>query len=371
MKTVFKSEIQKAMKGRKSPVSDLKQKMKLFFPACSLFFIMIFSPSLYAQQASGGGYAESYLQRDVGARPIAMGGAYTAIVNEPFGIFYNPACLSLLPETPSFNTSYSFLEFGRTHTAAAWGQNFFDNFGFGFGINNYTTGTFMSRDNRGNPLRKMTDWQIAMVGGASYRQEFASIGITAKYLSHNLQGAAYGADGFSMDLGAKFNVMDLFSFGMSVQNFTGMMFWNKGSKEDDILPFTLRSGIAFEFGLNEDEYTTRSTVSGELENVYVEATRYVLVSVEGILTQFEEGPSVVLGVEAVPHEVIAFRAGIGLMGDYLGAWKIFPMTIWGGGVSIRPEIEELPFELHIDYSVASDHLSTSGISHHLSLFFGL
>jgi hypothetical protein len=300
-----------------------------------------------------------------------MGGAYTAIVNEPLGLFYNPSCMSEFPETPSFAATYSFLEFGRVHTAAAWGQNFFDDFGFGFGINNYTTGTFMSRDIRGNPIRSVTDWQIAIVGGAAYSIESASVGVSVKYLSHNLQGLAYGADGFSLDLGTKFNIMDLFSFGMSVQNFAGMMFWNKGSKEDNLLPFTLRAGAAFEFGLNDDEYVTRSTVSGELENVYVEATRYVTVSLDGVLTQFEEGPSVVLGVEAAPHEVIAFRAGFGILGDYLGSWQLFPMTIWGGGVSIRPEIEEMPFKMHIDYSVASDHLSTNGIAHHLTLYFEL
>ena len=192
-----------------------------------------------------------------------------------------------------------------------------------------------------------------------------------KYLSHNLQGYAFGADGFAMDIGTKFNIMDLFSFGMSVQNFVGMMFWNKGTGEDDILPFTLRAGAAFEYGLNDDEYVTRSTVSGELESVYVEATRYVLVSLDAVLTQYEEGPSVVLGVEAVPHEVIAFRAGLGIMGDYLGAWKLFPMTIWGGGVSVRPDIEEIPFQFHVDYSVASDYLSVNGISHHLSIYFEL
>ena len=50
-----------------------------------------------------------------------------------------------MPETPSFTTTYSMLEFGRIHMAAAWGQNFFDDFGFGFGINNFTTGTFYSQ----------------------------------------------------------------------------------------------------------------------------------------------------------------------------------------------------------------------------------
>ncbi len=326
--------------------------------------------SLFAQ-SSGGGYAESYLIRDVSARAIALGGAYTAVSNDPATLFYNPAGLVWLSNRASFVTSYSFLEFGRTQSSIAWGQTMFDNFGFGFGINSYTTGQFTARNELGVSLGTYTDWQYSIVGGAAYNIEFASIGLNAKYLSHSLVGGNFGANGFSLDLGSKFNVMDMFSFGLAIQNFAGLMFWNTGDRETDMLPFTVRAGVAMEYGLNDEEYTRRSTVTGEPELEYIPATRYILVSADAVLTQYEEGPSIIIGVEAVPHELIAFRAGINILGDKLGAWKFFPMTVWGGGISLRPKIDDLPFKMNIDYTVAHDYLSSNNISHHLSIFIEL
>lgn len=331
---------------------------------------LLITGNLYSQ-SSGGGYGNSYLLRDNGARSISMGGAFTAVANDPYAVFYNPGGLSWLDETPAFATSYSFLEFNRVHASAAWGQSLSENFGLGFGVNSFSTGNFMSRDVFGTPLKEMTDFEIALTGAASYKLEFASIGMAVKYLRHSLTGSEYSADGFSFDLGSKFNIADLFTFGVAIQNFSGVMFWNSLNKETNILPFTVRTGIAFEFGLNEEEYTTRSTVSGELEEVYSPATRYVLFALDAVLTQYEQGPQIILGIEGVPHEVIAFRAGLNILGDKLGSWQLFPMTIWGVGVSLRPDFEDMPLKFNFDYTVGNDYLASNGIAHHISIYFEL
>lgn len=318
-------------------------------------------------QSYGGGYSEAYLLRDVGARPIAMSGAYTAVVNEPSAIFYNPAGLGFLVDTPMVMTSYSFLEFGRTHSALAWGQSILKNLGVGVGINSFTSGSFEGRDIMGNPLGTMTDWSYSIVGGASYRIEYASMGIAAKYLTNNLTGSDIQANGYSVDMGMKFNIVDLFSFGVAMQNVSGKMFWNTKNEDRENIPYTIRSGVAMEFGLNNEEYTTRTNITGEREQVVVPATRYVLVSMDFMMTQYEIAPKLVLGAEAIIHEMFGLRGGIALYGEKLGKPQPLPMNIWGGGVTIRPELEGLPFQTHIDYSISSDYISTSGISHNLSL----
>lgn len=327
------------------------------------------NPFMVLSQPQGGGYAESYLLRNIGARPIALAGAYSAISNDANTIFYNPAGLSGLSEEPMFSSMHSFMEWGRTHSTLAWGQSLFEDWGFGAGINNFTTGSFVARDVKGNPLGNYTDWQYALFLGSSYRMEFASLGASVKYLSHNLVNSETRADGFAFDLGSKFNVADLFSFGMSIQNISAMMFWNSHSGEDNLLPYTIRTGFAMEFGVDEDEYQIRNTVTGELETVFLPSTKYILVGLDAVLTQFENAPRVILGVEGVPHELIAFRGGIALMGDNKGVYEFFPMTDWGLGVSLRPDPKQLnlPFKLHLDYSVSADYLSRNGIMHHLSI----
>ncbi len=367
--------LQKSTKDNKKRKLD---KISQFLHYCAniklaiLLLAILFSfDAKVIAQASGGGYNNSYLLRDIGARSISMGGAFTAVANDAFAIFYNPGGLSWLDERPSFATSYSFLEFNRVHTSAAWGQAMFENLGFGFGINSFSTGSFISRDVFGTPLKEMTDFEISLSGAASYKLEFASIGIAVKYLRHSLAGSDYSADGFSLDMGSKFNIADLFTFGVAIQNFSGVMFWNSMAEETNILPFTVRTGVAFEYGLNEEEYTTRSTVSGELEEVFNPDTRYILFALDAVLTQYEEGPQVILGVEGVPHEVIAFRGGINILGDKLGSWKFLPMTVWGVGISLRPEFEDMPIKFNIDYSVGNDYMASNGIAHHLSIFFEL
>jgi len=340
-------------------------KMKII--AAILVVIFASTYTSYSQKVSGG-YGESYLLRDIGARPISMAGAYSAIVNEPTAIFYNPAGLDAFGDRPQFTSMFSFLEFGRTHSAFAWGQSFFENIGFGIGINSYTTGAFTARDIMGNPKGDYTNWQFSIAGGASYSIEFATFGAAVKYLSNNLLNSGTCADGIALDLGSKFNVLDMFNFALAIQNVSGYMWWDTESEEMQLLPFTVRTGIAMEYGLNEDSYITRSTVTGEIEEVFIPATRYILFGLDAIFTQHELGPTVTFGVEAVPHEVIAFRGGMALLGDDMGEMKLFPMTVWGGGVSIRPDIEDLPV-FFIDYSISADHLAANRIAHHIALFF--
>jgi hypothetical protein len=336
----------------------------------SFSFGFLFCFNLSAQVA-GGGYTESYLLRNVGARTIGMAGAYSAVANEPNSIFYNPAGLSSLSNKPMFSTMFSFLEFGRTHSTLSWGQSLNNHFGVGVGINNFTTGSFIARDIRGNKIGDFSDWQFAISGGASYALEFASVGMAVKYIANSLESSGTRGDGFALDIGTKFNVMDLFTFAVSMQNITGYMIWNEKdkSKENAMLPYTIRSGFAMEFGLNDASYTTRSNIDGELEEVLMPSSRYILLSLDGVLTQFENAPTVTMGIEVAAHEIISFRAGMAIMGDKLGIYQLFPMTIWGGGVSIKPPIKNLPFNTNIEYSVSQDQLAKSKISHHISLVF--
>lgn len=349
---------------------NIRKKLIRFFLTLLLYLLLLAVSipfRLYAQ-SSGAGYSEAYLLRDVGARPLSMAGAYSAIVNEPNAIFYNPSGLAFFGPEPLVSTSYSFLEFGRKHAVLSYGQSIYDNLGIGFGLNSFSSGSFMGRDIKGNPLGTLTDWSYSFVGALGYRIEFASLGASFKYLSNNLSGSNTCADGYAVDLGMKFNVADLFSFGVSVNNISGMMFWNTESEDQEPVPYTIRTGIAMEYGLNDDSYTTRD-INGEVIEVIEPATRYILFSADLMMTQFERSPKLVIGAEAVLHELIAFRAGIGVYGEKFGQPQLFPMNTWGGGVSIRPEIQDIPFNTHIDYSITSDYISTTGISHHLSLMF--
>ena len=45
-----------------------------------------------------------------------------------------------------------------------------------------------------------------------------------KYLTDNLQGSETFANGYSIDFGALFDVVDMFQFGVQIQNTSGFLF---------------------------------------------------------------------------------------------------------------------------------------------------
>lgn len=59
-----------------------------------------------------GGYAGSFLQVPLGARPTAMGGAYVGLSDDASGIMYNPAGLAGIPYR-EFSSSYRVMTQGR------------------------------------------------------------------------------------------------------------------------------------------------------------------------------------------------------------------------------------------------------------------
>lgn len=335
------------------------------------FLYLLSMPGILFSQEYGGGYSEAYLKRDVGARAISMAGAYTAVVNEPMAVFYNPAGLAYFSDKAMFSSSYSFLEYGRKQGAIAWGQSIYPNLGIGFGINSYSSGSFQGRDIMGNPIGKLDDVSFMMNTSAAYKIDYASAGVSFKYLTNALTGSNYAADGFAVDLGMKFNIFNMFSFAVAAQNITGQMFWNfEDYDKAEAIPYTIRTGLAMEFGLNDESYETRD-VSGDIITEYIPASRYVLVSLDWTYTQYDLSPKLILGSEAVLHEMIAFRAGLCLYENDEGIASLLPLNTWGFGVSLRPEIPELPFTVNFDYSLSDDKISQSGVAHSLSLIIQL
>lgn len=332
--------------------------------------MVIINQNVSFAQMTNGGFAESWLSRNVGARPIAMGGVYAAIVNEPSGIFYNPAGVAFLPDAPTINTSVSSIGLGRTLATLSWAQEIIPHLGVGVGVNNLYAGSFTGRNIQGTPFREINNNQISAMAAASYRLEFISMGGAVKYINNTLHGANISASGFAFDLGVKLNVLDLFSFGLAMNNIGGSMKWNTASNVSETLPYIIRAGVAAEFGLNDETIVSRTSITGEEEMVSLPPTRYLLVGLDAVMNQFDASPSFILGTELVLHELIAIRGGIALYGDDEGKAGLFPMNYWGSGLSLRPPIE-MDFNVHIDYSISNEFMTGNNIAHHISLVFEL
>jgi hypothetical protein len=354
-----------------SKKNKIKSRIKntILFFVFSIFVILISAYIDTTAQMEDGGYSQSYLNRGIGARAISMGGAYTAIVNEPSAIYYNPAGIGYLSDEPIINSNVSSLSMNRTHTSLMYGQMLSDEIGIGLGLNSLSSGNYTARDITGRPIGQLSDLQYNFAIAMAYRSEAVSFGATAKYLKNNLQGANVFGTGYAVDIGTKINIAEMFSFGMSVNNLNGMMFWNTELVNKEVLPYTIRTGFGAEFGLNDETIDTRDGVDGEIETVYIPATRYVLVGLDAVMHQYESSPRINLGLEIVPIEFAAFRAGMSIYGEQNRIPQLLPSNNWGAGISIRPNLKNLPFRLNLDYTINNEILAESGIAHSFGLIF--
>lgn len=345
-----------------TPGTCMQRSLCLLAAAACMFCAVL----VQAQQPDGG-YAEAYLLRQASVRSIGMGGAYAAVVNEPSALFVNPAGLAFMSDHAQISTMFTALEFNRQHNVLSYGQTF-GIVGVGAGINNYRAGEFTARNAAGDPLGNYSNQQLDVRGGVALLipEAHASLGITGKYLLNALEGPDIRGDGWALDIGTKIQLMNVLSVGIAVQNLAGEMKWNNEAATREKIPFTVRAGVAAEFGFNEQKYKARTTVLGSEKTITEQATAYALVSLEGSVRRFDNMPKFSLGVEIAPAGVIAFRGGTAFYADNIDGGKWFNFNDYGFGVAILPSIDSLPFQFSLEYAAAHDALA-DGMSHHLAL----
>jgi len=66
--------------------------------------------------------------------------------------------------------------------------------------------------------------------------------------------------GYGFDLGAKFDIAGLFTFGLAMQNIAGNISWNTSSSDKANIPYTIRAGFGMEFSIQQPTITTRTTL---------------------------------------------------------------------------------------------------------------
>ena len=358
-----------------SKENRLRTRISIYAISFLVVILFVSSSPLAFTQAEGGGFSQAYMFRTPGGRAGGMSGAFTAVVNDPYAIFYNPAGLSFLEFNPAVSTSVQTSGFGKSYSTLVYGQEVMENLGIGVGITSFNGGSFTARDYQGNPYGQMTDMHFSGNLAMSYSMEFLSMGVNMKYLNNTLVSSDLSSHGFGLDVGLKANVnfgsYGSYSLGAAVQNIGGMMLWDGYFSETDLLPYCIRVGVGMELGLNGSDYETRNEITGELEEVSEASTRYILVGIDAIMHQFDKEPTIVMGFDAVVHEVFSIRGGIALYGANEGKSGFFPMTIWSGGFAIRPNVRNfgMPVDLSIEYTIAKEYVSYSGVGHQMTLMF--
>ncbi len=334
-----------------------------FFQLCLMIMLQTYLNSY--SQTSGGGYSGSYLLKETGARQIALAGAFTAISNDPNTIFYNPAGFASCAPVPMIILSLSQFDYGRNYANLSYGQSF-QEFGIGVSLTSFKSGRFTARNSSGTEIGNLTDYFTTIAIGASYSTGVASFGVTAKYLNNSLVGSGISGYGFAFDFGSKFDVFNLFNFGLGIQNISGFLKFNT-REEKTIIPFRLRGGIATEIPLSEPKTVLFRNEIGLLDSLVQPPPEFILLSFDAQFIQHQKYPSIVLAMELTPIDVLTIRGGITIAGETDGLFKFFPMTVWGMGLSIKPTFFDFYNLFSIDFSLGKDYISRNKIFYTIGL----
>jgi len=295
----------------------------------SLFIFLLSAAALWSNESvysQSGGRAGAYLRVGVGARPLGMGGAFTAVANDAYATYWNPAGLVQL-RSSQIGSMYAIMSLDRKYSflSLAFPVSAFLSFGMS-GID-FRIDQIEARDRAENLVGTFGDAENAFgfsLGIAPVKG--FSIGGNFKYLLHKLvnqNAAGYGFDAAVLIRPSKF-----LSLGFLVQDLGSFLEWKTESGRREKFPLNARAGLALK--LLDDR---------------------LLVSTDIVSTEDSEGHFKSRqwhgGVEIWPMGFFATRVG----------YNDQALT---GGTSLK-----IP-HMQVDYSFAADDIDASNI-HRLSL----
>lgn len=233
--------------------------------------LICLSTSLYAEEGSAG-YAGSFLQVPIGARPTALGGAYISISNDASGAFYNPAGISALKQKV-FATSYRAMGLDRSLGYATFMLPTQGNSTLGFSWLHAGSGSVVARNSDGDALDydiSENNNQFAILFSKRF-EKYLSFGFKGSYL--HTQFADMTAYSVAIDLGFTFYLSQLYSrekrdlmavtdiqAGLVLRNLEAVYKWNNdaflekhgssssaGSDQIDKIPVEVGLGLSARF----------------------------------------------------------------------------------------------------------------------------
>lgn len=215
-------------------------------------FILIFQIAIWNTQisqavdfgfaAEDGGQAGAFLDSDVTARSIAMGGAHTAVADDASAVHNNPAGLARIERkdmVAHYSSMWEDTSFGSLHYA----QPTVDLGTFGMGLLNLRSGKFEKRDvNRGQQGSfDLSEMGLFIAHGMSVG-ETMDIGSSVKFVRQQID--TFSDTGYGLDLGAMWRMNSVLRLGFTARNVLAPEIKLKSQKESYARDY--RAGLGFQ-----------------------------------------------------------------------------------------------------------------------------
>lgn len=240
----------------------------------------------------------SFLKLGVGAKAVAMGGAFTAVADDPTAIYYNPAGTVRL-ERRQLLAEYHNYVLDIQSGFIAYTTPLMKKYGFGAFIDYLNFGDFVRTNSSGQEIGEFSggDFLIGVNFSTMIIPELAA-GINIKYMHEGISGVVVqgeetnpGSDALAADIGFHYRLHDsLTSFGLMAYNLGGIIS-GYSSDNKDKLPMGIRAGVS---------HSLR-----ELP---------LIIAIDGVIPN-DNDPYFNIGAEFFKFEPLYLRLGYSLFGE--------------------------------------------------------
>jgi len=193
--------------------------------------------------ASGAGTtAFNFLKIGLGARPLGMGGAFTAVAADATAAYWNPAGLTAVVGTEAL-AGYVRYVADINSGFAAYTRPLGEKARMALSINSYYIGGITETDENNDTLGEFgSSMLIPSFAYARSLNERLAVGAAAKLIYQSI--ASYTSYGAALDLGAVYLMPDKpYSFGLVVQNLGQQL--SAFVEEKDLTPIMGKAGAVY------------------------------------------------------------------------------------------------------------------------------
>ena len=220
---------------------------RIFGYLLCIFFVpglFLFVGPLYGKDINSGAgtSAFAFLKINSGARPVAMGGAFTGVADDENSLYYNPAGIASMDRNGVIFGYHNYFVDLQSGTVGYIHQRREKHY-FAGSINYLNYGSFTQTDNLGNVTGEFGggDLQFAFTFAVRHNERF-SFGATGKLIYEKIQ--EFSATGVALDLGVRYTSnRGRMTAGAMLQNL-GAQLSNFTDADKDGLPTTFRLGAA-------------------------------------------------------------------------------------------------------------------------------
>ncbi len=208
-----------------------------------IFVTLILSGAVLADDVhdKAGTSAFPFLKINIGARAVAMGGAFTGLADDESALYYNPAGIAGYERTrfiAGYHNYFVDLQSGFLGIIRPLNEKL----SLGGYVSYLSYGEFTRTDESGTILGEFGGGDLLAAFSIAARRGYnLSLGGTVKLIYESVD--EYSASGIAVDLGARYSrYRDRLAFGVAVQNLGTQM--SSLGNEKDRLPLTFRGGVA-------------------------------------------------------------------------------------------------------------------------------